>query len=242
MTERPLPQETRDDTAKKEDSVVPKLSDLVPGDVIEFADIRELTAFEDLIAAEVDPKHKPEVWAARAKLRDLIRPPDFNGTIADIKLVVMADPYERLLDAKDRGLKPGSGNHVLSSELVESQKANYRGFILTATPISSRPGNLGQIQAELWYFPVPPSLEKAGKTRHGSYKLKSGEVIGYTATSRNDYIKRKNHQEGKAINRVVTQPRIERELFIQAHETSRRIGFDVLRQAMMQLISTPMRD
>lgn len=242
MTEIPLPEEARDEPAKKVDAAFPKLSELVHGDVIEFADIRELAAFEDLIAAEVDPKHEPEVWAARSKLRDLIRPPHFNGTIADIKLVVMADPYERLLDAKERGLKPGSGNYVLSSELAKSLIPRYRGFILTATPKSSRPGEFGQIQAELCYFPVPPSLEKAGRTQHHSYKLKSGDVIRYTTTLRNDYIKRNNNQEGKAINRVVTQARIERELFIQAHEESRRIGFDVLRKAMMHPISTPMRE
>jgi hypothetical protein len=63
-----------------------QLNELTSGDVIEFADINELVAFEDMVAQAIDPTCA-KAWASRRHLRDLIRPPKFNGTIADIKLI-----------------------------------------------------------------------------------------------------------------------------------------------------------
>ena len=207
----------------------PRLEDLQPGDVIRFADITELTAFEDIIAGGVESKHDPELWAARPNLRDLIRPPKFNGTIADIKLTVMADPYERLLDAPKRGWKNGYARgtilgkkHELSSSFAANLIPRYRGFILTADAKSSGRGTIGQIQAELWYFPLTPQSNKAGENYRAVNRF------------RDDY--------GDTIKRIVTKPNFEAGRFASADAASRTIGFNQLREAMSRPISTPMRN
>jgi hypothetical protein len=87
-------------------SIPQVLPEFAPGTVVELSDITELAAFETCVAYNIDPDMVPsarEAWEARPHVRDLIRPPKFNGTIASIALEVMADPYERLLDAKERG-------------------------------------------------------------------------------------------------------------------------------------------
>jgi hypothetical protein len=177
---------------------------LKPGTVIELADSTQLSAFEDLIAQSVDPNYNPDFWLARPKLRDLIRPPKFNGTIANIKLEVIGEPYERLLDARERGwqLGKGPGKFELSGESAQSRIEKYKGFSFTADAKSSGRGVIGQIQAELFYYPVYDRPE-----RHYD-------------------------KEGKGVTRILTKPKIERERFIQLDETSRRIGFEVLKEAM----------
>lgn len=196
----------------------PDIDALKPGDVIELKGIGELTAFEDLLAGAIDPYHNSRVWANRKRLSDLIRPKakgiTFNGSICNIKLIAMADPYERLLDAVDRGWKgqhlPGGSigaGHKLSPEGEELLKPRYKGFVMTADTISSKPGDLGQLQAELWYF--PSRTVKPGRT---------------------------------TVSRAATLPVFEKERLIELDENSRRVGFDVLRQAMIHPISTPMRD
>jgi hypothetical protein len=72
MSEVPVSEGDIDRSVAKKEGQPPRLEELQPGDVIHFADITELTAFEDMIADAVDPKHDPELWAARPKLLDLI--------------------------------------------------------------------------------------------------------------------------------------------------------------------------
>src|SRR4051794_30297011 len=127
MTEIPKSEEDLKGSTVKTEGQAPRLEELSPGDVIKLSNITELTAFEDMIVDIVQPDHNPDKWATREKLRDLIRPPRFNGTIADIELTVMADPYERLLDAPERGWQGGHGRgsvlgrkHKLTSQLAES--------------------------------------------------------------------------------------------------------------------------
>jgi hypothetical protein len=204
-----------------------RLEQLLPGDVIDFADITELAAFEDGLADVVQPKHDPVLWAARRELRDLIRPPKFNGTIANVYLTVMANPYERLLDADMRGWTGGpkmvlGKSHELSSQAADLHASRYIGFILTANAKSSGRGIIGQIQAEMWYFPIPPTIASAGKNYRTQNRLS------------NNY--------GETIRRIVTKPRYEMGLFLAHDASSRKIGFDKLRHAMAGPILTPMRD
>jgi len=157
----------------------PSLADtLQPGSVIEIANMFELAAFEDLVASDIDPTYDPVMWATRIALKDLIRPPKFYGTIEDIKLEVMAEPYERLQDAKKRGWQLGPGNFGRKSENDKDAGQHYHGFVLTGTPKSSRPGQLGQIQAELWYYP-PLSVYRIeeGQVRKEWYRLSSDRKI-----------------------------------------------------------------
>jgi hypothetical protein len=248
MSEIPPSEGDRDSSLIKKKDSPPRLDDLQPGDVIRFADITELATFEDIIADSVDPKHDPERWAARPALRDLIKPPTFNGTITNIELAVMANPYDRLLDANKRGWKGSrklqlGRHHELASSVAAEFIPRYRGFILTAEPQSSRPGIRGQqIQAELWYFPTPPVIKRAGRETSSYNVDKSGEKHHYRYTTRKEYIAGGRHKSGEDIRRIVTQPRMEREVFLAHDAASRTVGFNQLRQAMMRPISTPMRD
>src|SRR4051794_1133380 len=152
---------------EKIEEQTPRLEDLQSGDVIRFADIAELAAFEDMLAGVVAPKHDPELWAARTHLREHIKPPKYHGNIMNIELTVMEDPYKRLLDARERGWSSSSREmrldnvpHV-SPELAAGYLPKFKGFTLTAEPRSSQPGLRGQqIQAELWYFPLKPDRHK----------------------------------------------------------------------------------
>jgi hypothetical protein len=226
----------------------PSLADtLQPGNIIEFADLTELTTFEDILAEDIEPMYDPIKWATRLALRDLIRPPKFNGTIADVRLEVMAEPYERLQDAPKRGWNVGPGNYKLSSEVAQELIARYRGFTLTATPKSSRPGRLGQIQAELWYYPVPVSIHtmKEGTVVKSHNELKSGEKSReYAYLTKRDYtyLRKNRSSSGESVRRVVTKPRVETERFIEHDAAARRIGFQLLRQQMMHPITTPMQE
>jgi hypothetical protein len=224
----------------------PSLVDtLQPGNVIEFADIAELVAFEEVIASEVDPEYNPVIWASRQALRDLIRPPTFNGTMADIRLEVMADPYDRLLDARERGWKigRGQGSFRLKSELAEELIPRYRGFTLLANPKSSRPGSLSQIQSELWYYPTPLYVAShIGSEAKSSNRTKSGEIREYQYTTTQDHIRPSSAYHRGEIRRIVARPKMETERFIEHDASARRIGFQVLRQQLMHPISTPMQE
>jgi hypothetical protein len=162
----------------------------------------------------------------------------------------MADPYERLLDAPERGWKSGKSKgtvlekkHELSSSLAADLIPRYRRFILTAEPRSSRPGLRGQqIQAEMWYFPVPPIIIKTGGNHIQRYTTRSGEVHEYPGIRKNDSVGRQVGRLGEDLRRVVTRPRLEAERFIAHDAASRTIGFSQMRQATMHPISTPMRD
>lgn len=200
------------------------LESLQPGDVIEFADITELPAFEDMVAAAVDPDMfacYSANWAGRVPLREFIRPPNFNGTIADIRLEVMDQPYERLLDARERGWRLDGSQYERFSELGQQSISHYRGFTLMADAKSSGRGIIGHMQTELWYYPLSAII---GKNYNTGRVLKSLSANG-----------------GLPIRRVVAKPKIGSETFIALNEHSRQIGFTVLRQAMQHPITQPMR-
>ena len=220
MSEVPQSEEDIKGSAAQAKGETPRLEAFQPGDVIKLANVAELAAFEDMIAGVVEPNYDPELWAARAKLRDLIRPPKFNGTIANIELTVMDDPYERLLDAPDRDWSNASGKaNTLSLKNAEGFAPRYKGFILTADARSSGRGSIGSIQAEMWYAPL---IGKKDKDSANYRRL------------RDSY--------GRTINRVVTKPKIQAEKFEAVNKESRKIGFDQLRKGMMNPISAPMRD
>ncbi|MBI4101174.1 hypothetical protein HY441_01715 [Candidatus Microgenomates bacterium] len=201
------------------DKVEPgRLDQLQAGDDIRLADITELAAFEDLIAQSVDPNFDRELWATRPALQDLIRPPKFNGTIADITLEEMDHPYQRLLDARQRGwhFQRGGGSFELSSRFASELIPKYRGFILAASGRSSGRGTIGSIQTEIWYYPLPLEIERRA----------SGK----------DRIRKNPVYRGQAIRRVVAVPKIDQVPWRDLDQTARAIGFRVSQQAMLHPI------
>lgn len=194
----------------------PRLEGLNSGDVISFADMPELVAFEDLLGPLVDPLCDIALWQTRPKLGDMLRPTTFHGTIKDIILTAMYKPYDRLLDSRVRGWKMPKGQGTFQRTQPGSDEAigRYLGFIFDAEAFSTSGGSKGRIEAELWYYALPLKISDRG------------------------YIGKNNKAE--AIRRVVTKPRLDTERFVAGHDTSCAIGFRVLRAAMRSAISTPM--
>lgn len=217
------------------------LPELQPGEVIRFADMRELVLFEDLLAPLVDPLANVRLWEGRKQLGDILRPSKFYGTIRDITLEVMANPYEKLLDANERGwtFSGSTGNKARTQEGAELIIERYLGFTFDAEAHSSNPSFRGRIGAELWYFPSSHQLVKAGSVV-GFNVLKNGEMS--PRVLRNDSRKSRGNHTGEAIRRVVTKPHYDRKNFEAAYDNSRSIGFAVLRESMINAVSIPMKD
>ena len=134
------------------ESVSPFPPEIQPGTLIEFNDITQLAAFEDTIAPFVTSRYKPEYWESRRPLKDVLRVPEFNGRMSDIAMQVMEAPYERLLDARERGWKI-TGGSLARPQAPEDVIRHYMGFAYTANARSSGRGVVGQVQAEIWYAP-----------------------------------------------------------------------------------------
>lgn len=213
---------------------------LNPGDVISFADMRELMDFEELLAPLVDPKANLELWQARPKIGNLLRPPNYNGTPRDITLTTMSDPYDRLLDARERGWQFSHKGKIGAERTEpESVRGKYIGFIFDAEAHSTDFRKRGRISAELWYYPTSRAIHKAG-TKASSYITKDGEKHQYLRSKDSSFSK--GASVGESIRRVVTRPKYDKERFAAAHDTSRSVGFIILAQAMRQAVTTPMRD
>ena len=194
---------------------------LTPGTLIQLNSIADLAVFEDTIAEQIDPDMSPTMrvaWMGRAAIKDLIRPPKFNGTIANIGLVVMEEPYEQLLTARERGWK---FNHGKTSQQISSKENvtnSLKGFTFIADAHSNGRGIIGQIQAELWFSEVP------------AYEKKNNTQLQKNTTA----------YGGRSVRRIITKPKIEEEKFYKLQKESERIGWAVLRAEMMRPITTPM--
>lgn len=186
--------------------------------------MHELRPLEDLIARRVDPSMNSweptvEIWNQRPKTAEQLRLPKFNGRITDITLQVMHEPYERIVDARQRGWSfPNNVTYDRTSELNKETLKNYVGLTLAGQCISTGRSSIGQFQAELWYFPVPIFVNNRGRVKQ------KFDAYG-----------------GISVMTAVTKPRIETEKFVELQETSSRIGFTVLRQQMRRPIITPIK-
>lgn len=126
--------------------------EIQPGTIIELDDITELAAFEDAIVPFVNPEYNQEHWEARRPLKEALRVPKFNGRMTDIVMQVMEAPYERLLDARERGWKVTGGSFE-RPRASEDVIRHYLGLTYTTHARSSGQGVVGQVQAEIWYMP-----------------------------------------------------------------------------------------
>lgn len=210
-------------------------SSLQPGDVVKLSDITELPMFEDLVADQIDPTMSQamrDAWSGRIAIRDLVRPPKFNGTIAYIELVTMDNPYDRLSNARERSWvfnsKGGVPNKIIEDERVIG---SFIGFTFLAEARSSGRGVIGQIQAELYYGRVPYEQKRESR------QLKNGTTAYYDYST-----KRTAMHAGASVQRYVTTPKIEREKFMELDENARRIGLAVLHQNTMHPIVQPIRN
>lgn len=156
--------------------------------VIELAKPSELVAFEDFIAAGINPEmseRQTNDWDCRLDIGGIIRPPKFNGRITNIRLEPMEDPLRRLLDANERGLRFVKGFVLspLSHDENELQLLSqpYRGFSLTADALSTGKGTVGQIRTELWYGPSAPRKPGSSYSVEGRAANVNGGIRRYIA-------------------------------------------------------------
>jgi hypothetical protein len=189
-----------------------------PGTIIEVEDTRHFPLFEDIVAWHVDPDMSDRQfsrWQQRPSIDSLLRPPRFYGRIHNITLEVMPDHFDRYLDAKERGFKfpvSQSVHRMRNEETEAAMRTKGIGFVLLAEASSSRRKDMGQIQAELWYMPVPiRKILKDGSTW----------LAKETAMSR-----------GATVVRRYTQPIYDRERFIRLQEDAQRVGLMALEFAM----------
>lgn len=185
-----------------------------PNTVIRLADITEMPAFEDMVAQAVDPDMttlQRQRWDSRPPIRDLIRPIAHNGSIVDIELTPLEDPYEKLQSARQDGwvLKPGNTPGSTKELNAQYRAERCLGFHFVANARSSGRGVIGEIQVGLWYLPVV-RYERA-------HTVKPSKQTGLGG--------------GLSVKRVVTQPRLETENFIRSHDESVRVALSALADA-----------
>ncbi len=183
--------------------------------VFTFGDIKEVQMFEDVVARDVYEFKRPQdiaAWQGRAALSTLIRPPKFNGSLRNIEMHSMEDPYERLIDVNERGwtMRGGGGGLAALRKDTDLAAETTRGFILTADARSSGRGSIGQVQAEIWYMQARPAYDGALEV---------------------------DRSAGSPVARRITKPRLETTKFIEANERSRKMGMDVLRLHMTNPLS-----
>lgn len=156
---------------------------------IHLSDVTELQGFEDALTLEIEPTITGKellTWAGRTALRDLIRPPKFNGSIQDITLKEMENPYDLLLSARERGLKFSTAGKIFhartSDASIERTTEHAKGYIFTADACSSGRGVIGKIATEIWYLPALLAFDNRGHRTHNTSSLKSGQpIIRYVA-------------------------------------------------------------
>lgn len=216
---------------------------LEPGDVVTLSHIGELPAFEDLVAEHIDTQmaeldiegfyHEPldlATWAARTSIKEMLRVPKFNGNVLNIRLVRLDDPYEHRLTVKERGKNYAKNRHAnpVNGPFAELQRPLYQGFQFVGDASSSN-GWKGQVQSELYYYPIPIN--------------KIDEHSPLKRYIESNWFQHTSAYAGLNVVRSITKPVIvEDEAYLIRHEASTETGFKVLQRAMRRPISTPMRD
>ena len=126
---------------------------------IHIDDATNLPEFEELVATYLAPEMRDNqriMWDARPRLADALRPPTFNGRMANIAIQAMSNPLEASVTAKQRGFRfsHGQGGKNQLDRMAKMDECDeLLGFTYTADAYSTGRGKRGQVQAELWYYP-----------------------------------------------------------------------------------------
>src|ERR1700733_5001455 len=95
-------------------SLPESLAEFIHGSIINLDNMTQLTPFEEMVADKVHPEmraaqHLVTAWGSRLMLKECLRPAGFEGSLNDIMLVAMGDPYHRLCTVNERRLRFQSG-------------------------------------------------------------------------------------------------------------------------------------
>jgi len=206
-----------------------------PGTILNLPSLDGIAEIEDAAALTIEPHPTQlqwEAWQTRDRLKEKLRPSNYNGTMREVVVEVMEEPYARLLDARQRGWKiPNCSNLRRTTTHAQKDTESYIGLAITAQATSSGRGTIQEIQAEVWIAPVPRQQQTSLMT--------SEERRALGMNSRTYAI---GQNGGSAIKRFVTLPRTETEAFNELHRSARAIGMSVTRRALLHPISTPIRD
>jgi hypothetical protein len=174
---------------------------------IELQSIAELSQFEDVVAVDViDPhmtKEQRQNWASRVDISNFIAPRWYHGTLTDIVLTPMDDPFAVLRNAPNEGWRLPRGSASFGRGKEENQRykaARCLGFALEAVANSTGRRGIGQLKAGLWFYPV----SKATRVNYG----------------------------GCTVNRVVSVPKIENQGLEELRVQSERIALAALKRAI----------
>lgn len=185
------------------------IGELAPGDVVLFENLSQLSGFEDMVAEYIDPDmdySAREAWAGRMAVKEMLRPPKFYGSVININLVAIPEPFDELVRAaREGGRFRGEKGVPIPKSISQNPDVmqSYLGFRFLADAKTSGKGVIGQIQAGLWYGKVPP--DEVGRP------------------------KAKTHG-GRSVQRYVTKALLEKARIVTPPETSRRIGYHALRR------------
>jgi hypothetical protein len=142
-----------------------------PDQPINRRTIAELAQFEDVVAMDVIDPHmnaeQKENWKARIGIDNLITPSWYHGTLTNIVLTPMEDPYGVLQNARDQGWKLHKGAASFKRGTPENQRykaARCLGFAVDAVANSTGRGEIGRLRAALWFYPVATRVNYDGCT------------------------------------------------------------------------------
>lgn len=149
-----------------------QFADLKPGDKIYLSEVTELPGFEDRLIDSLYPDWEMAssrvLWEGRTRLQNLITPQRHFGRIIDVSLELMPEPFERLMDARERGIKftekGGLPFKKLSDETRDLFRENTVGFVFGGDAVVSGIGQAASIYAELWYTPSYMSPKRGAAT------------------------------------------------------------------------------
>ena len=197
---------------------------LKPRTIIPLEGLMGIAAIEDSIAAVVEPSYDKEARMARDCVKELLRPiiqkRPFVGSFVDTELEIMADPYDRLLDCRERGFKMQTRTYPrTNSYSLEAAKLAVGLLFRSNLYSSSRRAVIGSTVSELFYLPLPRA------PRYGSGVLGSG-TIGLDDSS--DILRtspvRIKASSGHALSRYATMPLYSKTPMPASDSDTRRTG------------------
>ncbi|TAL14171.1 hypothetical protein EPN95_04160 [Patescibacteria group bacterium] len=138
----------------------PEITDWIqnPTNPLELEDPSLLADFEDELAMEMLPEMDSDnytIWMSRVALKDIVRPPSFFGSIQEVQVTALDNPYERLLDARKRSLEfSDDGGIIHINSRLRDFTQYMHAYSLSLTTASGIERTPGAIETEAWYVPT----------------------------------------------------------------------------------------
>jgi hypothetical protein len=149
-------------------------------DIVEKLEEMDLSSHGTVVRTDFDTAMY-QAWEGRTNLEDLLRPKDLHGSMQDLRVEELTDPYKMLLSATERGQTRANGSRLgarpASLEINETVLGTLtRGFRMHSD-LTVRGMSGFAISSEVYYCPVPFSVKHRGKeVRYGQHLESYGGV------------------------------------------------------------------